>query len=214
MDGRVWEAMHVAQRSERVRRIRPRAQPARLAATRLRRATARRRWSRRSTASPAPASCPHTSTRRSHYVVDLGRRPLARARLHRDDLSRHRPRRVAVRADARRRPGGLRPHPSGQGHRRGDRRSRVAPDAGWSSAASCRTSVTSTNEVEPHVGRRPDPLSRIGRSGATRRGAGNGRGIAASDRLRRAVRPLGRRGDGVRYARHRLPTRLDARGRR
>ena len=95
MDGRIWEAMHVANASERIEELRPRAQPARLVAARLRRPLRR-----------ADGHHDPRLLRRRHLARlqagslalrrDLGRRPLPRSRLHRDDLSRRRPHAVAV----------------------------------------------------------------------------------------------------------------------
>ena len=79
MDGRVWEALHVAHALRAIRRIRPHAQPSGLAAAGLLRSSARRRWSPPSTASPSRRSCPPTAPRVG-LRVDLRRRPGPRSR--------------------------------------------------------------------------------------------------------------------------------------
>ena len=84
--------------------------------------------------------------------VDLRRRPGTRAGLRRHDPPRHRPRARSPFSPVRRRgPRHPRPHPSGQGHRRGDRDRPAGRPAADDLRARCRTSAISPNGSQPHV---------------------------------------------------------------
>ena len=105
MDGRIWEALHVAHALERSGDVRPRPQPSRLASARLRcgisgAARHDHSWIFR-------ARNPTRLPERTLVVlcVDLRRRPRAGAGLRRDGPSWHRPRRPAVLGHVRRRAG-------------------------------------------------------------------------------------------------------------
>ena len=123
----------------------------------------------------SPQILPAYRRSRKRLRLDLRRRSQAGARLRRhrpsrrrhDDCCRSPPRRGGARV--------LRPHPSRQGHRAGDRDRSRAPNGRSCCAARCRTSATSPRRFEPHVDGRPRALPRIRRPGGSRRGPGLGK---------------------------------------
>ena len=139
---------------------------------------------------------PAYRARRVGVRVDLGCRPLPRAGLRGDRAPRHRHDRV--------RPIPLRP---------GDDLvvfGRIHPDKGIADAIEIarradrrlvicgivQDAAYFAERIEPAHRRRPRRVPRFGRTRRAGRGAGHGGRAAASDPLRRAVRPVGRRGHG------------------
>ena len=213
IDGRVWEALHVAHalsRSAEFDLIHNHLDWLPLAFSRLARApmvTTIHGFS-------SPRILPAYLRSDSALRLDLRRRPRPRARLRGDGPPR---RRRDARCRSRATAGDAlvcfgRIHPD-KGTARGDRdrpRRRSAaralrPGAGRALLRRARSSRTST----------ATRVRYLGSVGARERGRGAGRGRlpAAPDRVRRAVRALGRRVDAVRHAGRRLRPRVDARAR-
>ena len=211
MDGRVWEALHVAHalaRSAEFDLVHNHLDWLPLAFAEHCRApllTTVHGFS-------GPAILPAYARAALALRVDLGRRPRHPSSTTSPRPPRHRPRRAAV-----------------------PRRRRQ----GWSSSAgSTRTRAPHTAIEIARAAGRPltDLRHRAGRAVLRRAGArrtstgtgwatsarsgphrraevlGGSRGAAAPDRVRRAVRAVGGGGDGLRHAGGRLPARLDARG--
>ena len=199
-------------RARAVRRVRHRPQPPRLAAARVRRLAGAPLVTTVhgfSGAAILPAYRHELGTR-----VHLVCRPSAGPPLRRQRLPRRRRRRAPVRSRRRRHPRVLRSHPSRQRHCGGNRDRR----AGRAQARDLRPrpgpGPTSENVSNPGSTAIASPTSARSARPVGPRSSGRLGLALSSRRVRRALRPVGRRGDDVRDADDRVRTRVDARDRR
>ena len=203
-------------RDRPLRRVRPGAQPPRLAAARAGRLLARAAGHHDPRVLGAERSCPRTSRAAtpSHPTTSRSRMPTGRPSLRYDATIHHGIDLAEFEA---------RPDAPADGHLVVF--GRIHPDKGTADAieiarrAGRRLVICGPIQDAGYFasrGRaRPGRRRRVPRIGRSRRALphpGRRRGAAAPDRVRRAVRPVGRRGDGVRHAGRRVPPRLDGRG--
>ena len=212
MDGRVWEALHVAHafaRSAEFDLVHSHLDWLPLAFA----AACAHHWSRPSTGSRRSGDPAGVPSRPFCTRLDLGRGPLPGAGLRRDRAPRHRlatccpcrpdggdgPRRASAASIPTRAP------PTAiEIARRAGRRLVICGIVQDAATSTARSSPTSTATGSPSSARsaRQQRAEVLGSAAA----------LLHPDRVRRTFRPLGRRGHGLRHARRRLPTGLDAGG--